>query len=97
MVRRRASRRSSGSARGTSSAHWLNLALYILVLVIVLIGLRSLGSGASSCFFEVAGPQQETPAGTGGEGQGSEALGSDAERHDASRKPGTDSTAGRAD
>ncbi len=57
MSNRRAKRRPRRST-GTRPLHWLNLSLYVFALVITLVGLRALGSGAASCFFEVAGPQQ---------------------------------------
>ncbi|MFT7620861.1 MAG: cytochrome b561 [Myxococcota bacterium] len=55
MTRKRSPKPRRRRTRITS-LHWFNLLLYMIMLVLLLVGIATMGDGTASCFYEVAGP-----------------------------------------
>ena len=53
----RKNHRSRGRrTHGATPAHWLNLGLSILVLILLILGIQTLGNGTAGCFMHLTAP-----------------------------------------
>ena len=53
---RRRTKRRGRRTRAAKPAHYMNLALFAVTLLVILFGIRALGSGTASCFMDATAP-----------------------------------------